>query len=139
MAAVTVTSGPYSSPTVFHLPEDGEFMVHFFLTNLFCVYTAPSGPPTNFNVKALSSDSLQVTWNPPLPEEQNGIITHYVVTITNLNNGVEMEHIVGNTSIVVSLLDPHTQYDVFVLAATAAGIGPATSPLSVHTHEDGKL
>ena len=71
-------------------------------------------------------------------EEQNGLITHYVVTITNLNDGVEIEHNLLNTSLVVSGLDPHTEYEVYVRSATAAGTGPPTSSLSVHTFEDGK-
>ena len=101
-------------------------------------HTAPSGPPTDFNAEALSSNSLRVSWNPPPQEEQNGVITHYVVTITNLNDGVEIEDVVFNTSLVVSSLDPHTEYEVYVVAATDAGAGPPTTPLTLHTHEDGK-
>ena len=89
-------------------------------------------------MEVLSSDSLLVSWNPPLLQDQNGIITHYTVTITNLNNGNTLEHTVFNNSLEVYSLDPHTEYEVYVLAATTAGSGPPTVPLSVHTHEDGK-
>ena len=114
----------------------------FFIIKLtFCInltfYTVPRGPPTNFSVAALSSNSLHISWDPPLPEEQNGVVTHYVVTITNLNDGLEREHIVLNTSLMVYSLDPHTEYEVYVTAATAVGAGPPTVPLSAHTHEDG--
>jgi hypothetical protein len=119
VAAVTIAIGPYSLSVTFGLPED-----------------APSGPPTNFNVEALSSNSLQATWNPPLQEQQNGAITYYAVTATNLNDGVEREDVVSNTSLTVFSLEPHTEYEVYVLAATTAGTGPPTSPLIVHTHED---
>ena len=62
-----------------------------------------------------------------------------MVTVTNLNDGVEREDVVSNTSLMVFSLEPHTEYDVNVLAATTAGTGPPTNPLTVHTHEDGKF
>ena len=137
LSAVTVSSGPFSSPVVFQLPEDGMFLYNYRYLFTYIFVTEPSGPPTNFTVKVLSSDSLLVSWNPPLLQDQNGIITHYTVTITNLNSGNTLEHTVFNNSLEVYSLDPHTEYEVYVLAATTAGSGPPTVPLSVHTQEDG--
>ncbi|XP_062509242.1 receptor-type tyrosine-protein phosphatase F-like isoform X2 [Corticium candelabrum] len=40
---------------------------------------APSGPPTNTSVMDTSSTSLFVRWNPPLPEDLNGVLIRYEV------------------------------------------------------------
>ena len=100
---------------------------------------APSGPPTHFDVKAISSTSLNVSWSPPLPEHQNGVITNYTIIITDLDDENEIDYVILNHSLTVSSLDPHTAYGITVFAATSSGIGPQTDALTVHTHEDGKL
>ena len=50
-------------------------------------YAAPSGPPNNVNIQALSSTSLLITWDVPDPLEQNGKITGFEVQLTSIQNG----------------------------------------------------
>ena len=45
--------------------------------------TAPSGAPLNVTVKAQSSTSILISWQPPETLEQNGIILSYDVEINS--------------------------------------------------------
>ena len=48
-------------------------------------YTAPNGSPTNVTVKALSSTSVFIKWQPPEPLLSNGVITNYTLTVYFVN------------------------------------------------------
>ena len=102
-------------------------------------YTAPDSPPSNFAAIALSSRSIHLTWSAPPVEDQNGVITGYVVNITEL--GTEEVTVVSTESLNLTLysLTPFTTYSSLVTAQTVAGSGPATHLLSVTTHEEGTL
>ncbi len=46
-----------------------------------CVFTAPSVAPQNIQIKSVSSSQLDVEWQPPPVETQNGNIQGYKVMI----------------------------------------------------------
>lgn len=56
---------------------------------------APSGAPTDFQAQALSSTSLQITWNPPEALERNGIITGYEILLVDAQNGTTRLYIIN--------------------------------------------
>ena len=101
------------------------------------VYTAPDSPPSNFVAVALSSRSIRLTWGAPPAEYQNGVITGYVVNVTEL--GTEEVTVVSTESLNLTLysLRPFARYIFLVTAQTVAGSGPATHLLSVTTPEEG--
>ena len=41
--------------------------------------TVPGGPPENFTVEVISSTQIQLTWQPPAREVQNGRIRLFTV------------------------------------------------------------
>ena len=86
---------------------------------------------------ALSSRSIRLAWGAPPVEDQNGVITGYVVNVTEL--GTEEMTVVSTESLNVILysLTPFTTYSSLVTAQTVAGSGPATHLLSVTTPEEG--
>ena len=88
-----------------------------------------------------SSSSIALSWNPPLEEERNGIITNYVVTYGR--HGADPQDLVQLTSstanTTLTALSPYTAYTVTVAASTGAGVGPPSPQLSLTTAEDGKL
>lgn len=47
----------------------------------FLSHIAPSGPPQDVTAVAISSRTVQVTWNDVLEAERNGILTEYEVII----------------------------------------------------------
>ena len=99
--------------------------------------TAPSSPPHNYAGVALSSRSILLTWDSPPAEEQNGIITGYLVNITELETGEASTMFTGSHNLTLYSLQPFTTYGFLVSAQTVAGRGPTTRLLSVTTQEEG--
>lgn len=99
--------------------------------------TAPSGFPQDVSVGNILSQSVELSWNPPLHEERNGIITGYDIVVTR--RGTDFQFLLTSTVTMVTLnqLDPFTTYTVMVVASTSVGAGPPTSQLSFTTAEDG--
>ena len=89
-------------------------------------------------VVADSPRSLRLTWEPPLDENRNGIITEYTAFVT-VDGGTAMELTTANTSLVVGNLRPFTTYSCSVAASTRVGQGPLTGTMLVTTPEDGKM
>ena len=100
-------------------------------------FSAPSGPPTNVTVEALSSSSVRMVWSAPDPENQNGIIRHYLVVVRGLQDGGDrlMFSVVGN-ELIVSFLRPFSDYECSVAAVTVER-GPYSLPVSTQTLQDG--
>ena len=104
-----------------------------------CVCTAaPSGFPINFNTSVVTTHSLSLVWNPPPPEDQNGVIIRYRVNITVLGT-MEMYQLFSvNSRITVLSLRPYTTYIFTIAAETAVGVGPFSGAYTVMTATDGK-
>ena len=90
--------GPFSSQQLVMTLEDGKVnsytiancyyisivMLSMELLLLLLVNcTAPSSPPRNVVVKAISSTSIQVSWLPPSDDNKNGVITGYVLWVNS--------------------------------------------------------
>ena len=125
----------------------------------------PSGPPTNFQVRADTSRSLVLSWNPPLPQYQNGIVRKYIVTvalnsthiylrwdhppeefhygvirwyqinITEQYTGRVFQEASEETEITIGPLHPHYIYHC-AIAAVTVDVGPF-STITVRTEEGG--
>ena len=104
----------------------------------FCLHAAPSGPPTNFQATADTSRSLVLSWDPPLPHHQNGIVRMYTVTISN--NTVQLANIstTANGVRITAQIRPFRTYICSVVAKTVA-VGPATENIAVQTPEDSEF
>ena len=85
---------------------------------------------------------MRVTWLPPLPEAQNGVIIGYVISITDLESSNDSYHIEVNpearkTSITdLKLLHP---YNISIAAETVVGVGPFSFPQTILTVDIGRL
>ena len=105
--------------------------------NLYVSITVPSGSPTNFNASPVSSTAVQLTWGPPLPQNRNGIIRQYMITVEPLGGELFSFTIPAVSSYNVSALRPFTAYR-FSVAAVTIGPGPHTEQIQVNTYTDGK-
>jgi hypothetical protein len=94
---------------------------------------APSGPPQNLML-TVDETSLTASWEPPLPEERNGVISSYTL---NCSGGSEILELRLNPISTITLYDlgPNTQYMCEVAAWTSAGMGPFTDLISITTEE----
>ena len=74
---------------------------------------------------AISSTSIRLTWAAPLPEEVNGVITSYRITITEIEGGEVLQQTTSasDSLIVVHSLRPYYTYQCTIAAFTVA-IGP---------------
>lgn len=90
-------------------------------------------------VDEIYPDSIELSWSPPPPQNQNGEITGYNITVTATNTGVTFTVFSVANSTVVGSLTPFTTYIYSVAAVTNAGTGPFSSPNTVTTGETGTL
>ena len=104
----------------------------------FIQFIVPSGSPQTFNTTVLSPYSADLTWAPPSPEEQNGVITGYIINVTILQNSVNFLLYSNTTSLTVTSLRPYRNYICIIAAITSIGIGPYSTTVTVTTPQDGK-
>lgn len=82
--------------------------------------------------------SVLLTWSPPLPHQQNGIISTYYINVTEVETGVVSQLMVTDaTQLLIDTLHPYYIYNFYISAATMAGQGPYSPVFSIQTHEDG--
>ncbi|XP_069331121.1 roundabout homolog 2 isoform X3 [Eulemur rufifrons] len=94
---------------------------------------APSAPPQSVTVLTVgshNSTSISVSWDPPPPDHQNGIIQEYKIwclgneTRFHINKTVDA----AIRSVIIGGLFPGIQYRVEVAASTSAGVGVKSEP-----------
>ena len=95
--------------------------------------TAPDEPPQITDGSFVNSTSIQVSWEPLLEENLNGMLRNYIIRI---NDSVSQNMTTNDLSITIAGLDKYTLYEVQVSAVTVAE-GPSASVL-VRTDSDGK-
>uniref|UniRef100_A0A8C7YK96 Roundabout guidance receptor 2 n=1 Tax=Oryzias sinensis TaxID=183150 RepID=A0A8C7YK96_9TELE len=94
---------------------------------------APSAPPqevTVLTVGSHNSTSISVSWDPPPPEQQNGIIQEYKIWCLANDTRFHVNKSVDATirSVVVGGLQTGVHYSVEVAASTSAGVGAKSKP-----------
>ena len=100
-------------------------------------FVAPSGPPQTITAQASSARRLYIAWDPPAAAEQNGIIISYIVNITGVETGEQLQLTAQSQSVNVTGLTPYTTYFCIVAASTAIGPGPFSTQIIILTPEAG--
>ena len=149
VSAYTVASGPYTEVVTVRTPEDGNvnsfsitIMYHKRLLShvLFSAHvTVPSGYPQNLEAIAITSRSANITWDPPISEEQNGLIIGYTINMTVSQTGDNFQLLSTTTTLLVDTLVPYTTHVFIISASTSIGAGPFSTVLVLETPQDGKL
>ena len=83
--------------------------------------------------------SANVSWAPPDPDLQNGIIIYYTVVLTDLMFGMPDQ--AYNTTLnyyYFTGLEEYARYAFQVAAATRGGLGPLSTAVRFTTFEDGE-
>uniref|UniRef100_A0A670YH85 Sidekick cell adhesion molecule 1 n=1 Tax=Pseudonaja textilis TaxID=8673 RepID=A0A670YH85_PSETE len=98
---------------------------------------APAMPPQNIHISAVSASQLEITWDPPPVDSQNGNIQGYKVYYWEKDGQNETEKVkvlfLPDTSIRLKNLTSFSKYLVCISAFNAAGDGPKTSPMEGRT------
>ena len=102
------------------------------------MHAVPSGTPTNVQGFTISSTSIRLTWEPPQPGDQNGVIQVYNIIITEVVTGRMMYFREGgmDSILIVNLLHPYYTYQCSISAETI-GPGPGAN-INVTTHQGGE-
>ena len=97
----------------------------------------PSGPPLNFSTEATSPRTLYFSWEPPLLEQQNGVVLGYVVNIVSDDNMMFQLYSDDHaTNLSATIFKPYTVYRCAVAAFTTPGTGPYSDEETILTPED---
>uniref|UniRef100_A0A673I3C1 Protein sidekick-1-like n=1 Tax=Sinocyclocheilus rhinocerous TaxID=307959 RepID=A0A673I3C1_9TELE len=103
-----------------------------YLHYLLCSFVAPSVAPQNIQINTLSSTQLEVQWEPPPAETQNGIIQGYKILYWEMDSQNETERVKilfrPETNMRLKNLTSYTYYMVKLSAFNAAGDGPFSEP-----------
>ncbi|XP_077109678.1 receptor-type tyrosine-protein phosphatase S isoform X5 [Ranitomeya variabilis] len=101
----------------------------------------PSAPPQDVKCVSTKSTTILVSWQPPPAESHNGILAGYSVHYGALDSEDPVPKEVKDippqtTEILLEALEKWTEYRITVVAHTAVGPGPESSPIVVRTDED---
>lgn len=145
-----VGPGPLSEPATAQTLEDGLFNCHFYCQFVFFIeitssIIVPSRAPEDVRCAALTSQSLQISWQPPPDHYSNGLLQGYklnfeLVIDSMMGSGGEIEtRKTTALTTVLSGLKRYSNYSVQVLAFTRMGDGVMSNPTFCRTEEDGRL
>ena len=107
------------------------------MVSLTWLLVAPSDAPLNPSVLIVDSKTINILWYPPAFEHQNGVIVHYIVSIFEASTNNVSEYISYTTTLHLTSLHPHYQYNIKIAAVTTAQ-GPFTEETIIVMPEDGK-
>ncbi|XP_043471452.1 Down syndrome cell adhesion molecule-like protein Dscam2 isoform X5 [Leptopilina heterotoma] len=100
----------------------------------------PSSPPQDIRCTALSSQSLQVSWDSPPDSSLNGVLKGYKVMWENMDLLTETTRsetkLTTALTVVINNLEKYANYSVQVSGYTRAGDGVPSSPIYCVTEED---
>lgn len=120
-----------------------QFKTKFLLIIVYALLV-PSLPPEDVRCAALTSHSLQASWQPPLSDHTNGLLQGYKLnfeyvseTLADFSDEIETRKTTALT-IVLTGLKKYTNYSIQVLAYTRMGDGVASKNIYCNTEEDGK-
>lgn len=80
---------------------------------------------------------MYLSWDSIPDSDQNGIIRHYQVNITETDTGADLSTIAYSTGLTINDLHPYYTYRVLVAAYTI-DTGPYSSHVTFQMDEDGK-
>ncbi|NWT56245.1 SDK2 protein, partial [Erythrocercus mccallii] len=106
---------------------------------VFVGEAVPTAAPLNVAVQAATATQLDVTWEPPPVESQNGDIQGYKIHFweeQRQNESVRVKTLfLPETGVKLKNLTGYTSYWVSVAAFNAAGDGPRSAPVKARTQQ----
>ena len=97
-------------------------------------HPVPSTSPLKISGHVIDSNTIFLSWSPPLPQNQNGIIRQYIIKITEILSNSTSTNYSTNNSITINSLHPNYYYNISVSAVTISS-GPFSQPITIKTDE----
>ena len=88
---------------------------------------------------SITSTSFDLSWDPPPYESQNGEVILYVINVTVLETGEQLQWTATNTTLEVTGLKPFRTYACRLAASTSVGLGPFGPEVAFQTLEDSEF
>ena len=98
---------------------------------------APSEAPANLSGYAVNSTTIALMWDTIAVENRNGIIRHYLVSVTEVETGEVDVYTAVATQLNISMLHPYYTYTCVVAAVTNI-VGPFSYNISIITPQGSK-
>ena len=109
----------------------------------------PSGTPQSFTIVTFTTTDITISWSPPVPSEQNGLITSYSIRVYGypfpaVNNSlnapcVTMDYpAIDPATYTLIGLEEFNNYTISVAAVNSNGTGPYTANMTIQTLPDGE-
>ncbi len=100
--------------------------------------TAPRTAPTDLQGFTVNSTSISLSWSAIPPEDMNGQIRHYIITLTERNTSAAnvYEYMSTAEERVIADLHPYYTYECKVAAVTIK-TGPYSPVITLQTLQDG--
>lgn len=89
-----------------------------YFTSPYIPLLAPSGQPSNSSGVALNSTHILLTWDPPPPNETNGDIQGYRLTLYIIEEDSTFTITSNTTERIVGPLHPYYTYNISIQAVT---------------------
>lgn len=105
-----------------------------YILNFFSA--VPSFVPLNVDAESLNATHALLSWDPPPPEHQNGVIEQYHITIKVTETGELLQRFSTYNSTVIGQLHPFYTY-MFSVAAQTVAVGPFSSQITLKMPEAG--
>ena len=86
---------------------------------------------------SLTPTVLNITWQPPAAEQQNGIIRNYTLSLSVVDTGGAEQFTSNQTYLIIEGLHPFYTYSI-IIAAVTIGPGPLSEMLSFQMPQAGK-
>ena len=99
-------------------------------------HSVPSGSPQDIEVTAFSSRSALLMWQPPNNDQLNGVVTGYVINVTETETGNQNQIVTLEVQYTFNDLHPFYHYS-FIVAAVTVGQGPFSAIFSQQMPQDG--
>ena len=105
--------------------------------NNIIVYIAPTSMSQRFVVTAVTSSSIELSWEDVPCSGQNGPIIGYTIEYSTQLSTIQRVDLERNNSIKLNNLIPYTNYSITVTPYNEAGRGNTSIHLFQETHEAG--
>ena len=102
-----------------------------FMCNLIYLVSSVPGPVVQFVTDSVSFTLAKLTWTQP--EEINGVLTSYVLTVYSNDEEIQRHNSIDRNSqkYTVTNLRPATEYRFSIRATTIAGEGPTINSSTI--------
>ena len=115
-----------------------QYLILYISGNVFS--SVPTGSPLDVEVQSVTSTSATVSWREPSPDQQNGAIVAYSLSVDNAKD--HLKWTVNSTATyisgaIIAPLEPFTTYSLSVSAVNVNGSGPFSLPIKFTTAHAG--